>query len=495
MGRIEVGRSTVYLYVENITAMLLGYAYWFILSRVTTPEIIGISSTLTSFAAIFATIASIGMPIGVQRLLGNMYFERKFEDIKVLVKASLIILCIGITGCSIFILIAKNWLFSSVDSNLIVVSLLLTGSIAVSVLFRYIVIASLKTKRLLIFSFCSAIVKLIITIILVFGGTNAIGIMIGYSLSPILISILLAFTIREFFKQYEEKPIIHLYYYFRKLLSVSMASWIPLLVNTVGSQLGTIVTFGFQGAGQAGFYFISFQIYTAISAVIWALESTTYPVLSSMDNDDRKKVSWRLMKISMIITLPFSYSVIFYSNDIMQLFGDGYSEGSLSLQILTISIVPVTLMAGITTLLYLRENYRTILVIELATSIPRTLLYFVLVPIYTNSGAALSFTIGSFIGLIISIWVSKEIKMYIPWKDLVVMNIIPLGVVFILLNTGVNFAIGILLSISISYLFFLKFRILSRKDVHDSLDVLPSGIGNPIIRIVDIIGKKLNRSY
>jgi O-antigen/teichoic acid export membrane protein len=79
------------------------------------------------------------------------------------------------------------------------------------------------------------------------------------------------------------------------------------MVDTIGSQLGTIVILGFQGASNAGFYFISFQIYMGIAAVISAIESTTYPALSSMDEIERKRFTWRLMKIGLIITLPLSY--------------------------------------------------------------------------------------------------------------------------------------------------------------------------------------------
>ena len=382
MGRAVVARNTVYLYGEQLISMLLGYAFWFILSKITTPEVIGITSSLTSLAAIFATIASIGMPIGVQRLLGNMYFESKFADIKVIVNASIIITFIGLVGSCLFLFMARDLLFGFIDSRLLAVSLLLISSICISTLFRYILIASLKTKKLFIFSMASSLVRIILTIILIFEGADALGVMIGYTSATILVSSLLAFTIKEFFKQYSTKPISDFNTYFRKLMSISMVNWIPLLVNTIGSQLGTIIVFGFQGAGHAAFYFISLQIYTAVAAVIWSLESTTYPRLSSIHNDERKKFAIRLIKISLIITLPFSYCVIFYSQDIMQLFGDRYSQGSLSLQILMMSIFPVTVLAGITTFLYSHGKYRTILGIELVTSVPRSVLYFVLVPIY-----------------------------------------------------------------------------------------------------------------
>ena len=273
MDKSEVGKGTIYLYVENVIAMFLGYAFWFILSKLTTPEIIGISSSLTSFAAIFASIASFGIPIGVQRLLGNMYFERKFEEIKVLVNASMLILSTGIIICSLLIFVTRDWLYSSVDLGLIIMSIVLVASTDISVLFRYIIIASLKTKKLLAVSIYSSLGKLALAIILVLMGTGALGVMMGYVFTPILTSIFLAFTIITILKKSSNKPTIEFRVYFKKLFSASIASWIPLLIDTIGSQLGTIAVFGIQGADHAGFYFIPFQICTGIFAVIWALES------------------------------------------------------------------------------------------------------------------------------------------------------------------------------------------------------------------------------
>jgi hypothetical protein len=117
------------------------------------------------------------------------------------------------------------------------------------------------------------------------------------------------------------------------------------------------------------------------------------------------------------------------------------------------------------------------------------------VPLYGANGAALSFVLGSFIGLSISIVIFKKLEVPILWKDLALMNIIAAGAGLILLSTGLNFVIGIILSMFISYVLFLKFQILCRNDVQDFFEVLPPRIGNPIIRTINIIGKKLNQSY
>ena len=101
----------------------------------------------------------------------------------------------------------------------------------------------------------------------------------------------------------------------------------------------------------------------------------------------------------------------------MALFGQDYINGSPSLQILLLSVLPATLTTGINILIYSYGNYRQVLIIGLASSIPRTILYFALVPIYGSNGSAISFTIGSIIGSIACIVICRKIGMLIFWKD------------------------------------------------------------------------------
>jgi hypothetical protein len=135
------------------------------------------------------------------------------------------------------------------------------------------------------------------------------------------------------------------------------------------------------------------------------------------------------------------------------------------------------------------------LIIGLATNIPRTLLYFILVPVYDAVGAAMSITIGSAIGFFASIIIAKKIGMQLFWKDLFLMSIIPLGLAFILAYFQINYIIGIIVTIIISYTLFFKLQILNRSDIQGSLGILPHSISNPITKFLSTLEKKLNRLY
>ncbi len=367
--------------------MLFGYIFWLIMSKITTPQVIGVSSTVVSLGAIFATVANIGIPIGVQRFLGKSFSERKLSDAKVYVKTSLLLTAIGIVACGALILITYNWIHDTfrIDFSLIIVTISLIGSTAITTLLRSIVIASLKTKTLPIIMILSAIAKIVLGVILILIGVGALGIAISFTFYPILSSILLTISIVMIFKSLpNDKAEVSFGESFKNILVSGGASWIPYVIHTAALYLGPLLVFGSIGASQAGVYFIAYSLFTAIAAFMSVLFTIAYPVLSAMQ-EGRKKFAWRVTKMSLIMSLPLSYSVIFYSKQIMQLFGQDYAVGASSLQILLLSMLPIVVMTGINTLVNAYGNYRQVLAIGVATNIPTAILYLIFIPIYDNS--------------------------------------------------------------------------------------------------------------
>jgi O-antigen/teichoic acid export membrane protein len=494
MSRLQIGRGAVYLYIENISSMLFGYAFWFILSRTTTPEIVGVTSSLISIAAIFISLASIGVPLGAQRFLGKTFLEQRFGDALVYTKSSFLIVSIGLVASGLVIVISRNTFFGNFSSILVNATLVLIVTSTISVLLRSIIIASLDTKKILFASIISSVVKLFALIILLSFGTGEVGVLIAFTITPLLASFLLASDVRTLLKQASIKTMLGFMDSFKALLKASVASWIPLSIETIGAQLGTIIVLGIQGPSQAGFYFIAFQLSMGILSVIWALEGTTYPVLSAK-NEGRKRFVWRTIKVCLIILLPISFAVIFYSKDIIQLFGSNYSEGSPALQILLLSVLPTTIMNAVGILTYAYGNYRDVLLIGLATAIPRTFLYLVFVPSLGGVGAALSYTLGATIGFVVSFVISSRMGMAMHWRVTALMTVVPLMFALLLSGLKVNYVIGIILTIMCSYLLLLKLKIIERNDVRDYLAVLPNHIAKPAISIINKIGVRLNPDY
>ena len=110
-------------------------------------------------------------------------------------------------------------------------------------------------------------------------------------------------------------------------------------------------------------------------------------------------------------------------------------------------------------------------------------------------GAAISYTIGSLIGFLVSIKIAKEIGMRIFWKDLAVILVIPSGLGFLFSSIEIHPLITIFSTIIISYLVFLKLGVLTKSDIQECSTVLPPKISKPLVNLVNNLGKKLNRNY
>ena len=379
------------------------------MAKVTTPEVIGIASTLISVIVILSVIASIGIPSGLQRFIGRTYLHGKLADTRIYVSVSLILMVVGIIFSTLVISFAHQWILDTpVEPSLLFVSIILIWSTSLMSLFRSVIISSLSKSTLLpIVATFSTIVKIAVGISLVLVGLGALGVMIGFTLTPLIITIMLAYVSAKLLKSTSLIREVRLRDCFKDLISASFPSWVPLIINTIGSHLGTIVVYGAHGAEQAGVYYISLSIVIALITVMSALYTVSYPVLSAM-KDGRKRLAWRSIKMTLVLSSPISLAFLLYSHEIISIFGQDYERGAGTLQILLLSIFPSLVTMGVSALVYANGKYRDVLVLGLASNVPRPLLYILLVPIFDTMGAALSYTIGSIIGLLFSFEISRK---------------------------------------------------------------------------------------
>jgi O-antigen/teichoic acid export membrane protein len=485
LSRRLLGRRATYLYVESIITMSVGYFLWFILSKIATLEIIGVSSTVISLTIIFTTVVDLGISYGSTRFLGRSFSEGQTEDTKVLIRASLFLLCMAIVVCSSAVLIFEYMIFPvTIAFDLIIVSILILGVSSVYAMLRSVLIASLETQSFPRITVISSICKISLTILLVLLGMGAIGVTLGYLSGFVLGTILLSYTLLGILKPSQKQSKVSLSLACRNILVASIPSWVPKVMSVIGARLGTVVVFGTEGATQAGSYFIATSVFYAITAVMDALNSVAFPILSAMD-DQRKRFVWRLIKMILITTLPISSVAILYSDEIMAIFGPGYIQASLPLKIILLSTLTYTFNAGITILVYSYGNYLQVSTTGISSSSSRIVLYFILVPLYGTTGAAIAFTTGSIVAFIVSALVTKKIGMKIFWKELALLFAIPNAVALLLGFFQVEYMIGIPVIFTASLALFLTLRLLTKPDLYDSVAILPDRIAKPLTNILN----------
>jgi O-antigen/teichoic acid export membrane protein len=296
-------------------------------------------------------------------------------------------------------------------------------------------------------------------------------------------------------KRQEKKPHVKTNDTFKTILNASVPTWAPRLITVLGgANFGTVVVFGSYGSSEAASYFLANAVCGAIAATVSPLYAIAFPALCAM-TDNRKRFAWRIIKISMIILSPLSISVIFYSHDVMNLFGQGYSEASLFLRILLLTVLMGAVNGMVGQLVYAYGKYRQTMYVGLVSSILRTVLYLVLVPLFGGTGAALSYLLGSMINFALSIILAKKNGLVIDWKVFSLIVILPILPAFLFSYFQVNFILGIISTIVASLIAFLRFKILTKSDVEDTVNVLPKDIARPLSISLSKVGRFLNKDY
>jgi O-antigen/teichoic acid export membrane protein len=487
----SIGKNASYIYFETIVRLFSSFLLWILLTKISTPQVIGTSSTLISLATIFATIASVGVPLGIPLFLGRIFLDNRLQDARVFIYSSLLLVSIGLMASTFLVFVIRDFFYNQFSADLLILSISLAALTAIANLFRSILVSSLQLELLPKIIVVSSIVMMTIAVGLVLLGQGPSGVIMAYSCSYALFSILLIYHIRMVFRS-TSKATLKLSHSVKSLLKASIPAWIPTLITMIGSaELGTVIVFGSLGANQAGSYFISYAIFSVVAAISYSIFAVAFPWLSSL-NDGRKRLLWKLLKTSLILTLPISSSLIFYSNDVMMLIGKDYVRGTAALQLFLISMLPNSVFIAISILVYSYRNYKQVLILGLCSSIPRVIFYIALVFVYGSTGAALSYTLGSFSGFIVSIVVAKNIGMVLYWKDIIFMLIIPISLSFAFDYIGLNYIIGILCSMGITYGTLYKCRFIKRQDTENILELLPAGFRGPVTSLLNKIGTKQN---
>jgi O-antigen/teichoic acid export membrane protein len=474
LDKNSVGMGVAYLYVEAITMLFSGYIYWLILSKIIDPSAIGLASTIIAFATIVFGFATMGITGGIQRYIANALVEQKHDQINGTINSSLLITGFGVLASGIIIAIVRDSIgnYFGIGFEYILLSFALSVFLVFSALLRAIIIPTLKVKVITITSIVGTAIKLSITITLVLLGYGVFGIIIGFLSYPLISTLIFSYAIKK--EVYKNVSGIILFKS-KDILFTSVTFWIPALINTIGSQLGTISVFLAVGSSNAGTYFISFSIVTGIMVITSVLSSIAYPTISAL-KDGKKRATWRLIKISLILTIPISDVLIFYPAEILTLFGPSYALSSSTLQILSLTSLPTCISTGIGVLLYAYGNNRRFLFLGLVTSLPRVMLYFLFVSPLGENGAALSFLVGSISGAILAIIYSMKIQFDLHYKLVLILFLIPIAISIPLKFINLNPIVSIITILISSYVVFSLIKLIDSQDTEDIMKVLPRGL-------------------
>lgn len=192
---------------------------------------------------------------------------------------------------------------------------------------------------------------------------------------------------------------------------------ITIYVNSDITILGVL-----KGDYAVGIYSVAVKIYSIIKQIINALVIVTLPRLTSLLSNDRvdeyNHLLMKIFKALFILLLPSIFGIFLLSREITVIIaGSQYVEGYIALRILSVAIGFSLFASFLTTSVLLphkKEKY--ILKATILSALVNLGLNFILVPVLSEKGAALTTVIAELLVLVISIHYAKGDIVFVPLK-------------------------------------------------------------------------------
>ena len=462
-GMTSIIRGSAWLYFGSVISNLAGFFYWMIISAVGGVEVVGLTSTTYSLAGLVTGILSLGGEIGVRRFLGvcigkrdregvvNYFWSTVLFRIATFTPVGLVMVILGLLGVSIGSLTADMLFYAGI----IVV-------LNTTLVFDELLISHLNTRPIFIGALIGNAVRLPLGVCLVLVGWGWIGAVIGIiTMTPVAFAIKLLPSLKlvGFKLRFKISAV-------KDVLKAGLASWLPSVMTLLGAQLGVLTLFGVRGALETGLYYVAFAIVSVVVMISQSILGLIMPVLSGLENG-RKRTCQRAIKISLVLSTPLAFALFAYPETPLKMLGEEYVEASCMLMLLTLTIPALTISSGVTSLLYAYGAYTTILVKGLVGNLTRIVFYAVLSQIAGGAGIALGYTLGSYVALIAAVVASRKIRFNPGFREVLVAITPPLLLALALRTFNINWFIGIPVILVLTYIVYLKTRLLSREDVRE----------------------------
>ncbi|MCD6458861.1 MAG: oligosaccharide flippase family protein [Thermoproteales archaeon] len=468
----KIVKSGLWLYISQLSYAIGGFTFWYVISLLSGSETVGIVSSIMGLATIITSLRTLGTETSLQKFLGEALGKNDGESFNSYLWTTIFfnLTTAFATAILLIFLSILNIKIAGLDNLMLIFTSILT-ILQLSNILISILNSMLQTKYVAISAIIYNVARVFIGITLVASGIAWVGAALGLIAGSALADIAFILCIKKMLNRLEIplKPRFSIKKV-KELVRAGVVSWLPLILFTVGQWLGLLIINADIGFRASGHYYMAYSIYQIVQTLPIVFVQLMMPVLSGM-KDGRKTMTWNVIRISLSVAALVYPLLLIYSNVPLSIIGEEYSTASTQLALLSISIIPQTLITAVTSLAYAYGMYKDILFLGLSINVPRIILYFVLSPRFQGDGVAAAYTIGTTIGMVFSYIVSS--RMRFKW------NIQQIGEAFVsglAVSYILNYIIGswlivIPLSIIITMLVLLKTKLLTIAEIRQIIKI------------------------
>ncbi|WP_296804209.1 flippase [uncultured Methanobrevibacter sp.] len=252
----------------------------------------------------------------------------------------------------------------------------------------------------------------------------------------------------------------------KKIIIISLPFAATSILYSIYYSIDVVMLNQLVGDYATGIYNATYKLISILTLFYSVYAAVVYPVMSKMFKNDKKLLIItfeKSIKYLMLIIIPLTIAIMFYSTDIIQLiYGQEYNIAAAPLSILiwTISLLFVN---GVCNML-LNASYKevTITKIYAIAAVFNVVLNFFLIPYFSYNGAATATVLSDLLIMSIQLYVIYKLgyrvnkKLYTDLVKIILgSTVLGISLYFLNLNMWVALPVGIIIYFVIIYLFRL----------------------------------------
>ncbi|MEE0266537.1 MAG: polysaccharide biosynthesis C-terminal domain-containing protein [Bacteroidales bacterium] len=185
---------------------------------------------------------------------------------------------------------------------------------------------------------------------------------------------------------------------FKTLFSLGVTKQIGYIAQSMNYRLCFYILGFYCGERLVGIYSNAVSLSEAVMLFGSSLALVQYSSLSNNDNDKTsKQFSWKMSKINGLFTAFALLVLCLLPQSVYTfIFGEGFSEISTAIRILSIGILPLSIASNFTQYFYAKGNFKISTVASLIGLAVTIIAGLILIPKYQLQGAALTATLSYF---------------------------------------------------------------------------------------------------
>jgi O-antigen/teichoic acid export membrane protein len=452
-----------------VLSSFFGFIYWIIVSRLVDVDVVGRAAAIIGMEALIAGFLNLGIPVGVQRFMGASYGLKDHHKLSEYFYSNTLLMFIASFLVGLFFILLP---FTSINPfSLDPLSLILLGVLIIVGMNGWPGIGQsfcnsvLATEYIALSQLISSLLRLAISLALIFAGYSFLGIMAGYIVAALISSIfMLALPVR-ILTRFNASFSLSLSS-IKDSVKAGMASWIPNVLSLSSQWLGVLGVYAFVGLPETGLYFMALTITSIVVSFSQSILTLSFPVVSGMI-DGRKRMMSRVVRFSASLMMPVIFFLITYSHAIPMLLGEQYMASSELIRILSIGYILSPIILGYVYYAYAIDRYRDVLMVGLTGAVPRLILYPFMINWYGEVGAAITFSVASPIQLLIVMRNALKVNYKLYLKDYLKIVIIPgiISITLALLN--LSWLISLLILLPASYIVYARINMITKDDLRE----------------------------